>query len=102
MAYIDVYFKNQRTSSVPLKESESRIGRKPDNEIVLPDLTVSRLHGAIHYVADGRYRTVENYSSKNPILLNGRPLRKAEILFDGDRIGVGAYVLLYHENRKST
>ena len=64
-----------------------RIGRDPDNEIVIDDLLVSRHHAELHGDPAGGYELVD-LRSDNGTFLNGRRVRKAR-LGEGDIVGVG-------------
>jgi type VI secretion system protein len=72
-----------------------RLGRKPDNDWVLPDPRkyVSSHHASIEF-RDGRYYVVD--MSLNGVLVNGRLLGQGNstVLTDGDRIAIGEYELL--------
>jgi pSer/pThr/pTyr-binding forkhead associated (FHA) protein len=62
------------------------IGRVQGNDIVLEDLTVSRLHATI--AVEGRKLLVSDEGSKNGIMLNGTRVLSAE-LYDGDIVRIG-------------
>lgn len=96
MAQLEVYLKNERIEKVSLNNHELLIGRRPENDIVLHDLTVSRLHARLRYVPEGRIWQVENMSVTNPVRLNGEIVEKPEVLFDGDHLAVGTYTLIFH------
>ena len=68
-----------------VKES-IRIGRVPDNEIVVENLAVSRYHGIIDY-EDGRY-ILTDLDSSNGTFVNGVRIKKTE-LQDRDVITIG-------------
>jgi pSer/pThr/pTyr-binding forkhead associated (FHA) protein len=70
------------------------IGRDPENEIRLGDLTVSRRHGQLQRHASGRY-FVENLQSRNGIRLNGNEISQPAALTDGDQLRIGAYQILF-------
>ncbi len=71
-----------------------RIGRAPDNDLVLDDRTVSRYHALLQR----RYRRylLTDLGSRSGTRLNGFPVQEA-ILRSGDRIELGAVTLLYVE-----
>jgi pSer/pThr/pTyr-binding forkhead associated (FHA) protein len=62
------------------------IGRVQGNDIVLEDLTVSRLHATI--AVKGRRLLVSDEGSKNGITVNGTRVLSAE-LYDGDILRIG-------------
>lgn len=82
--------------SARLPAEGGTIGRDADNTVVLPDplRVLSRRHLAVMREGNGDYR-VSNISGSNPVLLNDRTLSpgEAHALDDGDRIGVGCYLL---------
>ena len=63
-----------------------RIGRAPDNDIVVPDPGVSRHHAELRNVAGG-YRIVD-LASHNGTFVNGRRAADAP-LAEGDVVGIG-------------
>ncbi|GAA2240727.1 FHA domain-containing protein [Kitasatospora cystarginea] len=68
-----------------------RIGRESDNDLVVPDLSVSRHHAELHATPDGRYEIVD-LDSHNGTYLNGMPVHRAEV-GSGDLIGIGHAML---------
>jgi pSer/pThr/pTyr-binding forkhead associated (FHA) protein len=70
------------------------IGRDPENDVRLGDLTVSRRHGQLRLEASGRY-FVENLQSRNGIRLNGHEITQPAALTDGDQLHIGVYELLF-------
>jgi len=67
-----------------------RIGRLPDNDVVLDDLLVSRHHAELHRCAGG-WRLVD-LASPNGTHVNGQRIMQATIV-EGDLIGIGHAVL---------
>jgi pSer/pThr/pTyr-binding forkhead associated (FHA) protein len=68
------------------------IGRSPDCEIFLDDVTVSRKH-AVLLQRDGRF-VVEDLGSLNGTFLNRRRIESGE-LADGDELQIGKYRLTF-------
>jgi pSer/pThr/pTyr-binding forkhead associated (FHA) protein len=62
------------------------IGRIQGNDIVLEDMTVSRLHATI--AVKGRKLLVSDEGSKNGIMVNGTRVLSTE-LYDGDIVRIG-------------
>jgi hypothetical protein len=68
------------------------IGRSPDNEIFLDDVTVSRKHAVLLQRDDGNY--IEDLGSLNGTFVNRRRVDAAP-LEDGDEIQIGKYRLTF-------
>ncbi len=77
-----------------LHQDEVRIGRGNENEIVLPDFSVSRRHASIRREAEGW--TVHDLGSTNGIQVNRISVRRA-LLRPGDKIKVGIFELVVDE-----
>lgn len=73
-----------------LESGEVRLGRAGDNEVVLPDFSVSRRHAVLRPENEGW--TIEDLGSTNGIQVNGIPVRRA-VLRAGDRIKIGIFEL---------
>ena len=73
-----------------------RIGRDPDNDLVLEDLQVSRRHAEL--LGTGERWELRDLGSHNGTYVNGRPVTTAE-LSPGDVIGIGAHVLRFTGDR---
>jgi hypothetical protein len=68
------------------------IGRSPDCDIFLDDVTVSRKH-AVLTAADGKFR-IEDQGSLNGTFVNRKRIESAE-LENGDEVQVGKYRLTF-------
>ena len=77
----------------PLNQPRVRLGRYPNNEIVLDHSTVSAYHAEIIQRPDGRHEIVDR-ESRNGTRVNGALVR-AQVLKDGDLITLGASSLHY-------
>lgn len=64
-----------------------RIGRAPDNDLVIDDLVVSRRHAELRALADGTYE-IADLGSHNGTYLNGARVDHAAI-GEGDIVGIG-------------
>lgn len=84
-------------SEFPLQDATISIGRKEDNDLVLPDRTVSRHHAKIEYHSKINCFEIHNLSETNPLAINGKVLKKHTILFNQDAINLGSYVLTFVE-----
>lgn len=67
-----------------------RIGRALENELVVSDLQVSRLHAEFRATPDGRFE-IRDLGSHNGTYVNGQPLHKSgsALLGPNDIVGVG-------------
>ena len=74
------------------KDERTTIGRSPDCEIFLDDVTVSRRH-AVLVQREGRFE-IEDQGSLNGTFLNRRRIESGE-LEDGDEIQIGMYRLTF-------
>jgi len=83
--------------TIPLdKTSSIRIGRAGDNDLTLPDQTVSRYHAIIEPGPEGFF--IRGTNPANPVIVNGRSAEKTK-LFSGDRINLGQSTLLFFSDR---
>jgi transcriptional regulator with PAS, ATPase and Fis domain len=74
--------------------SETRIGRSPDVEIALDDLSVSRHHALIRDEGDGRF-VLADLGSANGTWRNGERLALPATLRNGDSIRIGSVELRF-------
>jgi ABC-type multidrug transport system ATPase subunit/pSer/pThr/pTyr-binding forkhead associated (FHA) protein len=72
---------------VTVRTRRLRIGRSPDNDIVVPDLIVSRHHAELRETGDGRYEIVD-LGGHNGTFVNGRRVTSA-VLDESDIVGIG-------------
>jgi pSer/pThr/pTyr-binding forkhead associated (FHA) protein len=70
----------------------TRIGRSPDCEIFLDDVTVSRNHAVL--VDDGGQFSVEDEGSLNGTFVNRHRIEKAT-LESGDEVQIGKYRMTF-------
>jgi SARP family transcriptional regulator, regulator of embCAB operon len=70
----------------PLVAAATRIGRLPDNDIVLDDANVSRHHAVI--IDTGTNFVVTDLRSANGVEVRGERIRASVTLNDGDRIRI--------------
>ncbi|MGW4118713.1 FHA domain-containing protein [Nocardia sp. NPDC004711] len=91
----------QPTAVVRIVSGTLRIGRAADNDIVVPDLMVSRHHAELQVIAEGKYRVVD-LDSHNGTYVNGHRIETAD-LSESDLIGMGhtTYRLVGNELRES-
>ena len=72
----------------------TRLGRHPDSEIHLDDITVSRRHAEIHRTADGYM--VADSGSLNGTYVNQERVERTQ-LRHGDELQVGKFRLVFFE-----
>jgi hypothetical protein len=80
--------------SFPMEEERIAIGRIPDAEVFLDDVTVSRNHALLVTRNDGTY--IDDLGSLNGTYVN-RSRIESQRLEDGDEIQVGKYKLGFLE-----
>lgn len=80
-----------RERSFPLENEEIRLGRGSDNDVVLPDFSVSRRHAALRREPGGWF--VYDLKSTNGVQVNGVTVRKAP-LRAADRLKIGIFEFL--------
>ena len=70
------------------------VGRSPDSDVFLDDVTVSREHAVIFNDSAGV--RVEDKSSLNGTFVNGERVERSELV-DGDTLQIGKYRVTYVE-----
>jgi len=75
------------TARMPLPAQVMRIGRTPDNDLVVSDLGVSRKHAELRKSQTGRYQIID-LGSHNGTYVNGSRVEQAEVS-EEDIIGIG-------------
>ena len=75
-----------------IKEDTFTIGRNPDSDILLDDITVSRQHAIIEKL--GEEYLIKDLESLNGTYLNGKIIELSK-LSNGDRIQIGKYLFLF-------
>ena len=81
-------------SRFELSEARVSLGRHPDSDIFLDDVTVSRSHAEIY--RDGLVPQVKDMGSLNGTYLNGRRVEEAG-LKNGDELQIGRFKLVFHD-----
>jgi hypothetical protein len=75
-----------------LDREETTVGRHPDSDIFLDDVTVSRRHATLTHTPDGV--SVEDNGSLNGSYVNGERVEQ-RTLATGDELQIGRFKLLY-------
>ena len=87
-----VKLKDRPLKTYPFTGKEMTIGRLPQNDIVIDNLSVSRNHAVVSSTKSGF--TITDLGSKNGTFLNGKQIDKAE-LHNGDTIAIGKYQITF-------
>jgi adenylate cyclase len=82
------FFVDGEEKSVPLVATETRFGRSSDNEVVLPDYSVSRRHAIVVRETDAFF--VVDQNSTNGVQVNGRQLQRT-LIQAGDTLKIGIF-----------
>ena len=80
-----------------INKSKLTIGRNPESDIFLDDITVSRKHAVLKKV--GKDFRIKDSGSLNGSYINGEIVENATFK-DGDRIQIGKYIFLFFCHRK--
>jgi hypothetical protein len=72
------------------------IGRSPENDIFLDDVTVSRKHAVLLQQDDGYH--IEDLGSLNGTFLNRKRIESSAKLENGDEVQIGKYKLTFLES----
>ena len=78
--------------SFTIDRERTSIGRSPDCDIFLDDVTVSRRHAVV--IADSRGTRIDDLGSLNGSYVNRQRIDTAQ-LADGDEIQIGKYRLIF-------
>ena len=85
---------NQAGSRFELTSDITRLGRHPDSEISLDDITVSRRHADVQRTAEGYF--VADSGSLNGTYVNQERVERAQ-LRHGDELQIGKFRLVFFE-----
>ena len=87
-----VKLKNRPLKTYNFTGKQITIGRLPENDIAIDNLSVSRKHAVIHSIRSGY--VLRDLGSKNGTLLNGEKVEHGE-LKGGDTITIGKYEIAF-------
>lgn len=87
------------STSLGLSDETVTIGRRRDNSLCLPQLSVSGFHARV--ISDSGCLILEDLESTNGTLVNGRKIDR-HFLLHSDEISIGTYKLKYSETYTST
>ncbi len=80
-----------RDRAYALTGDRQNIGRESANEIVVPDINISRVHAEIHMQPNGQW-VISDLGSTNGLYVNGQKVQSAQ-LKDADMITIGTSTL---------
>ena len=76
----------------PLEKEQTTVGRHPDSDVFLDDVTVSRRHAV--FVTEGQTTTVRDAGSLTGTYVNRQRIEQS-VLASGDEVQVGKFKLVY-------
>ena len=88
---VDVLFRDRVLATVPFDRPTLRVGRMPENDLVIDNLCVSRFHARLHL--EERRVFLEDAGSENGCLVNGEHIAGRREIAPGDRIAIGKHEL---------
>lgn len=95
MGKLVIKFQGKLIGEVNLKLGETKIGRKPECDIVLSDAAVSGTHAVVNTV--GLKSTIRDLDSTNGTFIENKRVKQQE-LRHGETILIGGHSLLYRED----
>ncbi len=93
MPYLIIKKNEEIISETEIHRTPFKIGRLPDNDLLLPDLSVSREHCVIFKDSDEYY--IRDLESKNGTFLNTIRIVSPCKLHEGDVIDIGEYTCIF-------
>jgi pSer/pThr/pTyr-binding forkhead associated (FHA) protein len=85
----------QAGDSLTLTDQVTRLGRHPDSEISLEDITVSRRHAEVEHSPEGYI--VRDGGSLNGTYVNQQRINAPTLLHHGDELQIGKFRLVFFE-----
>lgn len=99
MDFVVVRVADGKTFRRDLDSPSVLIGRSSKNDLVIPDLSLSRVHAEIF--KDGDLYLLKDAGSKNGTLLNGQTVTSPTPLRKGDQVSLGTAVLWFNVEPRS-
>lgn len=93
MSFLTVQMPDGDIMRFALSKSTVRLGRAPENDLILDDATVSRRHALIDRREDGDY--LVDVGGSNGVVVNGLPMGNPALLREGDVVDLGRARLVY-------
>ena len=97
MARVLLKYKGAVLKEVILNKEVTTVGRKPDNDIIIDNQSVSGHHAKI--LLNNNIITIADLNSLNGTYLSGQPISQSE-LYDGDIITIGVHTLDIFSDKK--
>jgi len=85
-------FKEREIGRWEMDRPQIRIGRTPDNDVVIDNLAVSRLHAVVEEEKGSYY--VRDCDSLNGTVVNGER-KTRHLLEDGDEVSIGKHTIVF-------
>jgi pSer/pThr/pTyr-binding forkhead associated (FHA) protein len=86
---------SQAGVTLPLSDRVTHLGRHPDSEIMLEDITVSRRHAEVEL--SGVSYVVRDAGSLNGTYVNQERIEQPTVLRQGDELQVGKFRLVFFD-----
>jgi len=93
VAFLVVTAGHRAGTRFPIAGDQATVGRHPDSDVFLDDITVSRRH--VDLVATETGYTLSDVGSLNGTYVNGQRIDGEVMLTNGDEVQVGKFKLLY-------
>ena len=78
---------------VQLTKDRTSLGRRPYNDIVIDNMAVSGEHAVVQM--SGSEVDIEDLNSTNGTYINGKTVKKKQLLHHGDTVEIGKYKIQY-------
>jgi pSer/pThr/pTyr-binding forkhead associated (FHA) protein len=92
--FVTLEFKNKEIFRLVLDKPTIKIGRTKDNDVIIDNLAVSRLHSLIE--EDKGLYYIKDCDSLNGTVLNGKRIGRAKLV-EGDEVIIGKHKLVFRK-----